>query len=61
MHFATAYILILQAAERVADQPDPSEGVGFTVPFELVAIATGVLVTFGMVYLVRRMLAGKGQ
>ncbi|QDG52496.1 hypothetical protein FIV42_17655 [Persicimonas caeni] len=64
MKFVTATIVLLQAANDVAQKlngaPDaPAENVGFVVPFEIVAIAVGVLVTFGLVYLVKRLLGEK--
>lgn len=64
MNFVTATIVILQAANDVIEATNgapqvPAEDVGFVVPFEIVAIAVGVLVTFGLVYLVKRLLGDK--
>lgn len=57
MNPVTATIVILQAANGAPDTP--TEDVGFVIPFEIVAIAVGVLVTFGLVYLVKRLLGEK--
>jgi hypothetical protein len=54
MHLTNATIVLLQAVNGTPEPVD--ERVGVVVPFELVAIAVGVLVTFGLVYLVRRAL-----
>lgn len=60
MNFATALIVLLQAVDPTATtngSPEAADsGLGFTIPFEIVAIAVGVLVTFGLVYLVKRAL-----
>lgn len=66
MNFTMATIVLLQvtegAGEAVNGSPDGAESdFGFVVPFEIVAIVVGVLVTFGMVYLVKRALHGGGE
>ncbi|MFW6058092.1 MAG: hypothetical protein ACOC9W_04475 [Persicimonas sp.] len=66
MNFTMATIVLLQVTEQAGDavngSPDGTESdVGFVVPFEIVAIVVGVLVTFGLVYLVRRALHGDGE
>lgn len=64
MNLVTATIVLLQVADDAVQKtngsPDaPTENVGFVVPFEIVAIAVGVLVTFGLVYVVKRLMGKK--